>query len=341
MAISSRRARLAIVSAFVVAAIVASGGLSAAAPTRAEVEAARAELDALNERLSLLVEEYNVARVKLQAVEGRLAEVRVTMREASATAEAARRALESRAVSAFTGIGGELDSILGAGSFSEFTDRLEFLGTIAEDDVELAALAERARQEAEWAAGRLERAVEQRTALVERIDAKTTEIRDAIADQEALVERYEDELARAQEARRQAPEGDLEAPEGDPGGTPPPALSPGAQAAIDAAYSALGVPYLWGGSSPSTGFDCSGLTMWAWAHAGVSLPHSSQMQYSALPRVDRSQLQPGDLVFFYSPIHHVGLYIGGGQMIDAPHTGTVVAIRPVMWDRYVGAARPG
>jgi cell wall-associated NlpC family hydrolase len=64
------------------------------------------------------------------------------------------------------------------------------------------------------------------------------------------------------------------------------------------------------------------------------------MQYAVLPHVAQSDLQPGDLVFFYSPIHHVGLYVGGGRMIDAPYTGTVVQMRPVEWNVYVGAARP-
>jgi len=125
-----------------------------------------------------------------------------------------------------------------------------------------------------------------------------------------------------------------------PPGAPPPALNANAQAAIDAAYSMIGVPYQFAGSSPESGFDCSGLTMWAWAHAGVSLPHSSEMQYAVLPHVAQSDLQPGDLVFFYSPIHHVGIYVGGGQMIDAPQTGTVVQMRSVEWNVYVGAARP-
>ena len=103
----------------------------------------------------------------------------------------------------------------------------------------------------------------------------------------------------------------------------------------------IGVPYVYAGASPETGFDCSGLTMWSWAHAGVSLPHSSAMQYAVMPHVDRTQLQPGDLLFFYSPIHHVAMYVGGGNMIHAPHTGGHVEVIPVYWQYYVGAARPG
>ena len=103
----------------------------------------------------------------------------------------------------------------------------------------------------------------------------------------------------------------------------------GAGAAIAAAQSVMGTPYRWAGASPSTGFDCSGLTMWAWARGGRSLPHSSSAQYAATQRISLDQLQPGDLVFFNNPISHVGLYIGGGQMIHSPHTGDVVKISPI------------
>ena len=103
----------------------------------------------------------------------------------------------------------------------------------------------------------------------------------------------------------------------------------------------IGTPYQYGGSSPETGFDCSGFTMWAWSHAGVYLPHSSAAQYASLPHVAQSDLQPGDLVFFYSPISHVGIYVGGGSMIHSPTTGDVVSVVPIYWDSFVGAARPG
>lgn len=120
---------------------------------------------------------------------------------------------------------------------------------------------------------------------------------------------------------------------------PPPSGRAGT--AVSAAYSQLGVPYVAFEASPSRGFDCSGLTSWAWAQAGVYMPHQSGQQYRSFPHVDKDQAEPGDLVFFYNPIHHVGIYVGGGMMIDAPHTGAVVRLVAVKWGSVVGVARPG
>ncbi|HEY4377935.1 MAG TPA: NlpC/P60 family protein [Acidimicrobiales bacterium] len=120
---------------------------------------------------------------------------------------------------------------------------------------------------------------------------------------------------------------------------PAPPVGVGAGAAIAAARTAIGVPYVWGGASMS-GFDCSGLVMWAWAHGGKSLPHSSAAMYAMSRRIPLSALQPGDLVFYGSPIQHVGLYIGGGAMIHAPHTGSYVQISSIYyWKALVGAGR--
>ncbi|MGB6059151.1 MAG: NlpC/P60 family protein [Microthrixaceae bacterium] len=117
-----------------------------------------------------------------------------------------------------------------------------------------------------------------------------------------------------------------------PAFVPPPvpasSVNAGAAGAIAAARTRLGTPYRWGGSTPA-GFDCSGLMMWAWAQVGVSLPRTSGAQRSATQRISRSQLQPGDLVFSGNPVHHVGMYVGGGQMIHSPHTGDVVKISPL------------
>jgi cell wall-associated NlpC family hydrolase len=119
---------------------------------------------------------------------------------------------------------------------------------------------------------------------------------------------------------------------------PPP--SPGAAGAVAAARSQLGVPYHWGQMSPGNGFDCSGLTAWAWGQAGRSLPHNAAAQYYATTRVDVADIQPGDLLFYGGSIHHVALYIGNGQMIDAPHTGATVRIGAAFRSDLIGVGRP-
>jgi cell wall-associated NlpC family hydrolase len=109
--------------------------------------------------------------------------------------------------------------------------------------------------------------------------------------------------------------------------------------AVAYAYGALGKPYVWGATGPSS-FDCSGLIQAAWRSAGIALPRTTYTQINAGERVSRSQLAPGDLVFFYSGISHVGLYIGGGQMIHAPRPGAPVRVAPIDEMPFAGAARP-
>ena len=118
--------------------------------------------------------------------------------------------------------------------------------------------------------------------------------------------------------------GDTQSAFPDPG-----PATPGALAAIAAAKAQLGVPYRWGASAPGSGFDCSGLVLYAWGQAGVSLPHSSRAMHAMTQRISADQLQPGDLIFGGDPVHHVGLYVGNGLMIHAPHTGDVVKISSI------------
>lgn len=333
-----RLARGALALLIMLCASVTSASLSSAAPSPEDVQAAKDKLDALNQRLGILVEQYDQEQVKLQEIESRLAATRAEAAKAQETALAAMVDLNERAARAYQGVGSELEMLLGASSFAEFSDRLEFMGNIAQADADLANRAATAQQQAKWLAAKLSDALAEQQELVASLQQKQTEIRRGIDQAKSLYEslnrQYHDALAAQRAASASAYS------VSPPPGGPPPALNANAQAAIDAAYSMIGVPYQYGGSSPESGFDCSGFTMWAWAHAGISLPHSSAMQYAVLPHVAQSDLQPGDLVFFYSPIHHVGIYLGGGQMIDSPHTGTVVQIRPVEWSVYVGAARP-
>jgi cell wall-associated NlpC family hydrolase len=112
----------------------------------------------------------------------------------------------------------------------------------------------------------------------------------------------------------------------------------GAATAVAAAKSRVGYPYVWGASGPSA-FDCSGLTMWAWAQAGVSLPHFSGGQYADIQHISISAIQPGDLVFPSSPGSHEAMYIGGGMIVEAPHSGATVRITPLR-SEFVLAGRP-
>lgn len=118
--------------------------------------------------------------------------------------------------------------------------------------------------------------------------------------------------------------------------------SSGAAAAVAAAESQIGVPYHWGGESPGVGFDCSGLTQWAWGRAGVGIPRTAQEQYDAIEHVSLAALEPGDLVFWGAGggISHVGMYVGNGDVVHAPETGETVRIQPIWDSDLVGAGRP-
>jgi cell wall-associated NlpC family hydrolase len=117
-----------------------------------------------------------------------------------------------------------------------------------------------------------------------------------------------------------------------------PPVGSGAGAAVSAALSRVGLPYVWGASGPSS-FDCSGLVMWAWDHAGVSLPHFSGAQYADTTHISMSNLEPGDLVFPSDPGEHVAMYIGNGQIVEAPYTGADVHVVPLS-SFFVYASRP-
>ena len=128
---------------------------------------------------------------------------------------------------------------------------------------------------------------------------------------------------------------------GSGGGYSAPAVSSRSGIAVQAALGQQGVPYRYATSSPGVGFDCSGLTAYAWRQAGVGLPHQSRAQYASVPHVPRDQAQPGDLLFFYSPISHVSIYLGNGMHVHAPNTGKTVTVSAVNWGKVVGVGRPG
>ena len=125
----------------------------------------------------------------------------------------------------------------------------------------------------------------------------------------------------------------------DPGSVPP-SSSRGA-IAVAAAKSQIGVRYIKYMSREGVGFDCSGLTGWAWEQAGISIPHQSRQQFNTTAHVPIKYIEPGDLIYFYSPITHVGIYVGGGMMVDAPGPGRFVRLAAVTFSKVTGVSRPG
>jgi cell wall-associated NlpC family hydrolase len=356
----ARLARLLAAAILVVpAAFFASTVVSHAAPSKADVAAAKERLDELEHQLEVAEEQYNDALVRLQAVQARLADAKRMKDDAEAQAAASQRRLSDRAVQAYTGMGSQIGSLLDAQNLGDFSDRLQFMGAIAQSDADLASVADASAQRAQWAADQYAQVVAERQANLDEMSRRLDEIQTMLSEQKSLYEQTNADYqsyVRAQElAAQQAAQAAREAAQsdgsdtsssstGDVGGYVPPPNATGAQIAIDAADSVLGTQYVWGSADPSVGFDCSGLTMWAWAQAGVSLPHSSAAQYAALPHVPLSDIQPGDLLFFYSPISHVALYVGGGMMIHARHPGADGEVQYTAlsaYDPVVGAARPG
>jgi cell wall-associated NlpC family hydrolase len=334
-------ARLAIAVLIAASATLGSFTLSSAAPSQEEVERAKDRLDALERELSLRVEEYNQATIRLAELQARLESVRHEAERANAEAERAIADLNETAVRAYTEAGTQYAVLLDASSLNDFSDRLEFIETLTETDSDVATEADVAMQRARWTAEDLAAAVADRRDTVQELAERQSQIRAGVAEARELYQQLDRSYQSAQQAAQTSTTSQSVATSAVAPIPPPPAPNANAQAVLDAAYSAIGTPYQWGGSSPSTGFDCSGFTMWAWSHAGVSLPHSSAAQYASLPHVAQADLQPGDLLFFYSPISHVGMYVGGGRMIHSSHPGTTVSVVAVYWQYFAGAARPG
>ena len=215
--------------------------------------------------------------------------------------------------------GSFLDTLSTMSSFNDLQSSL-----LSDYDTELQALEIR-REATDARADEIAELTEQLSAEKKTVDDKLAEAKDLLGDLEA--EERERLLASRGSTTRM------------PASVSVPA-SGRAGAAIQYAMAQVGDAYVYGAMGENA-FDCSGLTMRAWAQAGVSLPHSSSAQYSSGPHIAASDLQPGDLVFYYSPISHVGMYIGNGMIVHAANPGTGVAVSGLYSMPYVGAVRPG
>jgi cell wall-associated NlpC family hydrolase len=339
---------------------VPSAGAAPIDDKRAEAAALQDDIEANGRRIGELAEEYNGAQLRLEQAQAAIDAAQARIDAARAEVARIKELIALRGASVYRRAvqGQSLDGI-DYDTAQDLLARRHYAATQAGHDDELLdelakAQLDLATEKATAEAARAEAAVEQ-----ERIAATRGGIESANAEHQQLLDQVNGELASLVAEEQQRREGTVAAQAqtrfagggsssggvggGGGGSAPLPNLAPpGAAAgiAIDFAHAQLGKPYVYAASGPDA-YDCSGLTMAAYRAAGISLPHYSGAQYSMLPKVSLDAMQPGDLVF-WGPGggSHVGLYIGNGLMIHAPHTGDVVKIAGV-YGTPVGAARPG
>ncbi|GAA4627131.1 C40 family peptidase [Actinoallomurus vinaceus] len=315
--------RTAAVALALVVAGLASPALADTARPGPGIDALRQRADQLNNQLEQLTEQYNGLKVRLEQAQ----RAAVVAGQTSARAAQALKAIQRKvgrfvATRYMSGGNDDSPSLLAASDPRAVLDRAATLHYFTQqDDTEIRQLTQ-AIQNAQWTCqDARERA------------AEAARLRGRLARQRTVIRHDLEKVRRPllRDAVERAGKGETVPP--IPGG-------PGkAVGAVRAALSQLGVPYVWGGAAAGRGFDCSGLTMWAYKQVGVNLPHYGGDQWNAGVHVSRDQLEPGDLVFFYTDIHHMGMYIGDGKFVHAPHTGDHVRVADLSTRPFAGAVR--
>ena len=301
--------------------------------------------------LEALTEQFNEAREQLQAAQQAAAVAADELEAAQAGLAEARSHVRAVARGAWTGDRlGALQAMLTSKSADELLDRVGTLQAIAEHNNGVLGGAKQATDDADRAQATADQLAAGAQAQVDRVTAQKNDLDAQIAIYQAEYDRLNEEEQRAsraaaeRDAQKQAAAAaqkqaaaaaqERTGAASSPAAPRPAASAPApaaalaggsaaAQTAVSTAMAQIGDPYVWGAAGPDA-FDCSGLTQYAYAAAGISLPHSSSMQSTMGVPVSRSDLQPGDLLFFYSPVSHVGMYIGDGQMVHASTSGVPV-----------------
>ena len=370
--------RLATASLLLVGLVARPAAGDEIADKRAEAQRIASQLQAESNRESELAEQYNAARLKAQQIEGKAAAAQADVARLDSRLEQAKKQVRAQAVETYMhgGISAQAGQLLGAGSAgADFVRRQEYVETLLRSQRDAIEELRQVRTEMNERQAALDAARSESRSALAAVAASRRQAADAEAARRATLSRVQGELstlvdaetrrraeadarrAMAEQAARAArDQAAARAPSGGASrsATPttakkgsPPAAAPagpsappasGASAAVAKAKEQIGKPYQWGAEGPDS-FDCSGLTLYAWRAGGRSLPHSSGAQYSATARVSTSALMPGDLLFYGSPIHHVGIYVGNGQMVEASETGTPVRYASIWRSDLVGAGR--
>jgi peptidoglycan DL-endopeptidase CwlO len=328
-------------AAALVAAAAATADPSISAK-QAEAQQVMQQIQQLDSNLERARNLYDSANVKLHAIEHSLKINTVGLHVARSNLVVAQKNLSQRLVNIYTSRGAQstLGVILGATSIDDLVNRIESVQTVSKQDVAVVhqvvsfkrevTVREHTLKHDRTAQGQL---VRQRAAAKARISSQLARqqrlynsIKGEIAHLVAMQRARQLALARQAQARLSAYQSTADPGFGISGSSPDGYVAPPTQysGVVGIAMQYLGVPYVWGGSSPS-GFDCSGFVMYVYAQVGVSLPHYTGAQWAMGVPVSESDLEPGDLVFF-DGLGHVGIYIGGGEFIHSPHTGDVVKI---------------
>lgn len=347
---------------------------------RAEAAALKDKIASQGAKLSQATEDFNAAKLERERIDAQASTAEAQVAEAEERWMKLRARLAERARTLYKHPAAAVGAWLGADSFSDLTRAHKFGAEVLAADAELVNETEAARVQLLSRADKLDQVRSAAVAKETELGERREQVGAAVSEQKALLDEVTGEIAELMEAERQAEleaarraaeeaarqeaarapepsappaaqpgaapdpvqpsngEGPAE-PEEDVSSNPPPPVKSGASKAVATAAAQIGKPYEWAAEGPDS-YDCSGLTLYAWRSAGVSLPHSSRAQYASLPHVDRDDLRPGDLVFYGSPIHHVGIYEGNGVMINAPQTGEFVRRDSISRSDYVGAARP-
>ena len=332
-------------------ALVIPATSAIAAPSKAakmaQARVVKGQIDTLDRQVSVATEDYDSARIKHGQALAEAGKAAARVARADKRIAQLQKHLRTRASGMYrSGPLGFLDVLFGARSFEQFARTWDILKQLNTEDAAAVIEMKAAREEAN--AAHIELAAKERAAAkqVSIMALQKSKIVAQLAQRKSSLAGLQSEIAAlqaAEEARLALAARSWAAQQSSSNGGgsqqfPPPTR--GARSEVVAiAKRYLGAPYRWGAAGPSS-FDCSGFTMFVFRQVGVGLPHSAAAQIGSGARVSRGDLQPGDLVFFGSPIHHVGIYVGGGMYINAPHTGDVVRISPVDRGGYSGACRP-
>ena len=307
--------------------------IASAAPTAAGL---RQQLERLNAQADQAVEQYLQAKLALQQTNSAIAALKGRAGQDRQQVEQLKSAVAAQAADTYVhGAGAGIASVLTAGDPDAAFDRIETLSVLARHNSGQLADLDVAEQTYQQGLAALEKVQRRQAAELDRLAGRKARVERLVDQTKSLLSQLQ-----AQAASRQAG-GDSGVDPGLPATAAPPlpAGGGGVAAVIRYAQAQVGKPYVWGADGPGS-FDCSGLTMKAWAQAGLSLPHSAAAQSTIGRRVSRSELQPGDLIFRYSPISHVAMYVGGGLQIAATHTGSTVKLQDAFQGPIVGYSRP-